>query len=189
MVWPRPGREGKAPPRSSPFLQRQVHLHRGIETPLAQLGRKRPAGRLRNVARDLERLVVAAAAQPFCRQRYRDDEVHVLARHGFRQQSSEKGRQRQLAAEFQRLHQHVGGEGVGERGLRGVVGGRLGEAATADGDAGRRERAARAEICAAARQISAAGTAQDRIGLASAKKAAATNSRLPIVSALRSIVR
>ena len=34
-------------------------------------------------------------------------------------------RKRQFAAELERLHQHVGRKGIGERGARGVVGGRL----------------------------------------------------------------
>ena len=48
------------------------------------------------------------------------------------QQLSKEGREGQLAAELERMHQRIGGKGVGERGDGGVVARRLRQAATAD---------------------------------------------------------
>ncbi len=76
--------------------------------------------------------------------------------------AAEQRRERELAAELERVHQRVGGEFVGERGDGGVVVRRLAQAAAAELAARRLERAARAALARKARQVGVAGRAQQR---------------------------
>src|SRR6185312_1793227 len=82
-------------------------------------------------AGNLDRLVVAAAAQAGGRERNRDHAIHAGVRQASPEYASEIFRQRKLAAKLERMHQSVGGKLVGERGNGGVVLRRLGQAAPA----------------------------------------------------------
>ena len=109
---------GKRRARSAALLPRQVVCARrprgARKDQLNFLGNELP--------RDLDRLVVAAAAQPGGRKGNRDHAVHAGVR-----QASPKGcqrdirRQRELTPKLERMHQRVGGKVVGQGGDGGVV--------------------------------------------------------------------
>src|SRR6185436_6700067 len=122
---------------------------------------------------NLDRLVVAAAAQAGGRERNRDHAIHAGVRQASPEYASEIFRQRKLAAKLERMHQRVGGKLVGERGNGGVVLRRLGQAAPAKLAARRVERAARAARTRQARQVGVARRAQHALGRAAAQEAVA----------------
>src|SRR5439155_21843742 len=104
---------------------------------------------------------------------HRHDMIDALATYFAGEKRSEQRRERQLAAELERVHQRIGGKIIGERGMGRIVGGRQGEAPAAHRTAGRLERAARAERLRQARQLGVALRAEQRARSAAADEAAA----------------
>jgi hypothetical protein len=77
----------------------------------------------------------------------------LLRSHHLGEQAAQQPGERELASEFERLHERVARKLVGERGARAVVVRLLGEAATANLAARRFQRAARTARLGKTRQV------------------------------------
>jgi len=136
------------------------------------------------VARDFERLVVAALGEPRRRKGHGYDELHARsAADALGEQSPKERGERKLAAELERLHENVGRKAIRERRDGRVVVRRTRQAAPADRTAGRVERAARAELRAEPGQVGVARRAEQALvwrgfGRASAQVAGAAEDKV-----------